>query len=293
MLYFGHVEHDKFGSIRQQIWMILHFPLHVAILLTEEGSSFLILSRVISHIVSFWGTLYPLQNSLDWDAFFSEYDSVDQVVESISGDLQQLFHVTFRDQDALLTLYNYTRDITAIQNIGHPFNTTEWQVEASSAIDQLWKGMENAVYLSFGVDGLVTRDHRPPPVEVASSPQRIMEAVFLYFFFAAGGLLFVLSLMMIVAKKTHTKDMWLSVGIKVLIGILLLVPLTANWISTEASEAFYLSPWTTVVVMFGYLTGKLRAIPMCEWRLINCFSVAIADHLISLFYHRRRPRAAS
>lgn len=261
MLYFGHAEHDKFGSIRQQIWMILHFPLHVAILLTEEGSSFLILSRVISHIVSFWGTLYPLQNSLDWDEFFSEYDSVDQVVESISGDLQQLFHVTFRDQDTLLTLYNYTRDFTAIQAIGHPFNTTEWQVEASGVIDQLWKGMENAVYLSFGVDGLVTRDHHPPPVEIASSPQRIMEVVFLYFFFAAGGLLFVLSLMTIAAKKTHTKDMWLSVGVKVLIGILLLVPLTANWISTEASEAFYLSPWTTVVVMFGYLTGKSRVNP--------------------------------
>ena len=256
MLYFGHAEHDKFGSIRQQIWMILHFPLHVAILLTEEGSSFLILSRVISHIISYWDTLYPLQNSVDWNNFFSQYDSVDGVVGSITGDLQQLFHVTFRDQEALLTMYNYTRDITAIQNIGHPFNTTEWQVEASVVIDQLWKGMEDAVYSSFGVDGLVTQDHRPPPVEAASSPQHIMEAVFLYFFFAAGGLLFVLSLMTIFAKKIPTKDMWLSVGIKVLIGFLLLVPLTANWISTDASEAFYLSPWTTVVVMFGYLTGK-------------------------------------
>jgi len=28
MLYFSHVEHDSFGTIRQQIWMILHYPLH-------------------------------------------------------------------------------------------------------------------------------------------------------------------------------------------------------------------------------------------------------------------------
>lgn len=39
MLYFDQIENDRFGTIRQQVWAVLHFPLHVAILLTVEGSA--------------------------------------------------------------------------------------------------------------------------------------------------------------------------------------------------------------------------------------------------------------
>lgn len=50
VLYFDQIEHDRFGTIRQQIWAILHFPLHVAILLTVEGSTTLILWNIIKNI---------------------------------------------------------------------------------------------------------------------------------------------------------------------------------------------------------------------------------------------------
>jgi low temperature requirement protein LtrA len=39
VLYFDQIEHDRFGTIRQQIWALLHYPLHVAIVLTVEGST--------------------------------------------------------------------------------------------------------------------------------------------------------------------------------------------------------------------------------------------------------------
>lgn len=39
VLYFDQIEHDRFGTIRQQIWTILHYPLHIAILLTVEVSN--------------------------------------------------------------------------------------------------------------------------------------------------------------------------------------------------------------------------------------------------------------
>lgn len=47
VLYFDQIEHDRFGTIRQQIWAILHFPLHIAILLTVQGSATLILWNII------------------------------------------------------------------------------------------------------------------------------------------------------------------------------------------------------------------------------------------------------
>lgn len=38
MIYFDQLDEGRFGTIRQQIWALLHYPLHIAILLTIEGS---------------------------------------------------------------------------------------------------------------------------------------------------------------------------------------------------------------------------------------------------------------
>jgi hypothetical protein len=34
---------DHFGTIRQQIWAFVHFPLHLALVLAVEGTSLLLL----------------------------------------------------------------------------------------------------------------------------------------------------------------------------------------------------------------------------------------------------------
>ncbi|KAM5483250.1 hypothetical protein McanMca71_007926 [Microsporum canis] len=46
MLYFDQVDVKRFGSIRQQIWALFHYPLHVAILVTSEGSRSFVLYDV-------------------------------------------------------------------------------------------------------------------------------------------------------------------------------------------------------------------------------------------------------
>ncbi|KAL1956793.1 hypothetical protein VTO42DRAFT_6847 [Malbranchea cinnamomea] len=37
MMYFDQLDEERFGTIRQQLWALLHYPLHIAILLTIEG----------------------------------------------------------------------------------------------------------------------------------------------------------------------------------------------------------------------------------------------------------------
>lgn len=39
MIYFDWIHEERFGTIRQQIWSILHFPLHTALVLAVEGAS--------------------------------------------------------------------------------------------------------------------------------------------------------------------------------------------------------------------------------------------------------------
>ncbi|KAF2121199.1 bacterial low temperature requirement A protein-domain-containing protein [Lophiotrema nucula] len=45
MLYFDRMQEEHFGSIKQQIWSFLHFPLHVVLVLVLQGISILIVWR--------------------------------------------------------------------------------------------------------------------------------------------------------------------------------------------------------------------------------------------------------
>ncbi|EEH38460.2 hypothetical protein PAAG_08187 [Paracoccidioides lutzii Pb01] len=51
-IYFDQISEDRFGSIRQQIWAFLHFPLHMGILLTIEGSRGWILWSVSNQLIN-------------------------------------------------------------------------------------------------------------------------------------------------------------------------------------------------------------------------------------------------
>ncbi|KAF2466476.1 uncharacterized protein BDR25DRAFT_237244 [Lindgomyces ingoldianus] len=47
MLYFDNRPHGEFGTIRQQIWSIMHFPLHLSIVGAVEGSQQMALARYV------------------------------------------------------------------------------------------------------------------------------------------------------------------------------------------------------------------------------------------------------
>lgn len=266
LLYFGHISHKHFGTIRQQVWMVLHYPLHVAILLTVEGSSFLILSGVIGHITEAWGRRYPLAAYLDWGSFFEGYSNPGEVILNISTDLDALLDLTFKDRATVAKLYNYTRDIGAIENISTPFNSTEWQNEAGEAISQLWSRVEVAIYHSFGIEGHDPHDHEPSSIEQAASAQNMMNTVFLYFFFSAGSLLLILAVMFFFAKHKHSKASLVSIGSRMAIGVGVMLLVLAKWIDIDESNDFYLSPWKIGVVMLAYFLGKCRSRLMRERR---------------------------
>lgn len=51
MLYFDQTEAERVGTIRQQVWTILHFPFHACILLVVEGLARLSVWRKIINII--------------------------------------------------------------------------------------------------------------------------------------------------------------------------------------------------------------------------------------------------
>jgi hypothetical protein len=56
VLYFDNLPHYRFGAVKQQLWMILHLPLHLAILGVVEGSQHIALARYIYYSAEKFGT---------------------------------------------------------------------------------------------------------------------------------------------------------------------------------------------------------------------------------------------
>ena len=122
MLYFDNLTEDHFGSIRQQIWIILHYPLHVCLVLFVEGNTQCVKWRRT------WNQVHRLQEFFDssdlWRnattaAFYnSDPEGFDQYLDAISDDTDY-----FNDQvgilnNTLIWTYNQTGKSGGIDFLG-------------------------------------------------------------------------------------------------------------------------------------------------------------------------------
>ncbi|KAK5207384.1 hypothetical protein LTR41_006953 [Exophiala xenobiotica] len=252
-LYFNHIKHDEFGRIRQQVWMLLHYPLHLAILLTLDGSSFLIMSGTLSKMTVAWLQDYPLYHWGTWDEFFRSCSSTSAVVSTLADRVDSLWARMYRDPVVALRLFNYTEAVSSIEDIPAPFNSSEWRQQAIGTIADLWINVEVAIFKGFGLEPHWPFGRLPSEYSEASMIEDVAVTSFTYFYFAAGSLLIILAIMCFFAKKQSLQAMWLRISIKVAIGICVMLPVMTLWLSTTEAWTFFQSPWTIAPTMLGYL----------------------------------------
>ncbi|KAH7073713.1 hypothetical protein BKA63DRAFT_39264 [Paraphoma chrysanthemicola] len=82
MLYFDRLQEDHFGSIKQQIWSFLHFPLHITLVLVLQGVSLLIIWRqaveALNSLYASWApalTWLEFGGTVDPETYFGTYMS--------------------------------------------------------------------------------------------------------------------------------------------------------------------------------------------------------------------------
>src|ERR1700759_1382418 len=110
MLYFDKVEHEVLGSIRQQIWTILHFPLHVAMLLTVEGNTRLIRWAAAVHRLP---NIDDFQNFYNTTTLGTNGTKIAQALNKTLISSQTL--ATCQGSEA--TSFNYTPILTQIRHL--------------------------------------------------------------------------------------------------------------------------------------------------------------------------------
>ena len=255
VLYFDQIENERFGTIRQQIWAILHFPLHVAILLTVEGSTELILWNIIIHTDNAWWSWYPI--NYYYSEYAKWYKSPEAVIAWITQGVNAVAH-KFKN-GTLEEHYDYERNFTSILNINATFGTKEWDNTAGPIVEDLFVGIENFIFQNFGIEVPESSTSKSESLTTAQLKQNnqyynLFYTVFLYFYIAAGVFLVVLAILYWFGKQHKSRNEWLSILVRVIAGAGLTMASLANYYSPTywSSYRFFSSAWPILVVVLGY-----------------------------------------
>jgi hypothetical protein len=261
VLYFDQIEHDRFGTIRQQIWAILHFPLHVAILLTVEGSTTLILWNIIRENFVWLWTYYPDVNGELGPYFNSTAEVVGYINNFITA-----FEARFKAND-LKSTYDYQASITAIKDIKAPFGSQTFNDSAGQIITTLWNGLDTFVFENFGIQGQENIGNESLE-DKEQAEFAVFDTVFNYFYIASGVLLIALAVMYWSGKTHKLKGEYVSIAIRAIVGAGLTLACLSDWYGPiNAQFGFLFSAWHIPIVTVSYFIGTL---------LLHCENLHIA-----------------
>ena len=257
MLYFDQIETERVGTLRQQIWTMLHFPFHVCVLLVVEGISQIAVWTKVNDV---WVPQY--------------YAIVDQIYNRSAPLVNGSYAlITNPNLQAVSDYYNfnltnlfpdplyYPVDIT--ENLGNltTYNTTDplYQDAASKIVYDVI----NYIFLNFDIKVPKSADQSEAGQTAAFFV--IFQTVYLYLFMCAGFLLLFLATLFWLGKRRKTRGEFLSIALRIVIGIgisllaVLYAPSLRNN-SLDAFDTFFSSSWMLPTIVFAYLFGKFSPI---------------------------------
>jgi hypothetical protein len=244
MLYFDQLEHEVLGSIRPQIWTLLHFPLHVAMLLTVEGNTRLIKwAAAVQRLPN----VEDFQNSYNTTTLGINGTRIAQALNKTLISSQ----TTAMCQSTIAATFNYTPILTQIRHLNL---TNEQELEKLSLLlHEAWKALSVSVLTTYELT---------VPEDVGSSISisrttiaTLFSTTFLFFFIAGGSVLVFLNVLYWVGKQHNAKVEMRLIIFETLAGIGLgLVAVVRT--NGDAFKSFILSPWPIQTMVFMYFTGE-------------------------------------
>jgi hypothetical protein len=240
VLYFDQIEHDRFGTIRQQIWALLHYPLHVAILLTAEGSTLLIIWNEIAQNLD-W-----MDNNL-WDP--SWFSTAQDYASSFITNLTD-FDNRFKAKE-LLDSYNFTAAAANITRFN--LSTTEGYNHIEDIYNEMWTALDLFVFDNFDVEVPADASSATGQDKVDALAS-VFVTVFLYYLIAAGCLLVVLAVLYWFGKTHKSRWEFGSIIVRASVGAALCL-VSISYLYNTGSNLFF-SPWMIPMVVMIYFIGK-------------------------------------
>ncbi|KAH5578404.1 hypothetical protein HBI24_163160 [Parastagonospora nodorum] len=276
MLYFDQLSHDRFGTVRQQIWSLLHYPLHMAILLCVEGNTSLITWNTSVQALRWMWDLAP-----DFSDPSDGFDSTSDLLSSLNRSMWQI------DARFPMKYWNATNkwhsNFTAIENYTatYGFRSDEWNSRTGELIRSIFDNAQVFVFEAHA-DTLGKLNAVSAP---ATDPRQRLERIYavfdtavLQFYIGAGAVLLVLAVMYWFNKLHKTKYEFGEIINRMVVGFALMIVGVATVIGNKSMSGFKFvgSAWIIPVVVFCYVAVLL-----------------MDNFLLAMSYHTSRRRAES
>ncbi|MCJ1418351.1 hypothetical protein MMC32_004698 [Xylographa parallela] len=237
MLYYDQTETEHVGSFLQHIWMICHFPLHLAVLLTVEGiSQFSVWRKVVDLMLPFVSSMENYPSNIP------------------RADLTVYFNNTIQ------ALYGRFSGSTVEQpDLGAYFDVFG---DPTTSLDQRIAAGYNITYagIIFVCENFEIELPESNSADEAGPEQKFEEiydsyiVVFIYFFVAAGLTLIFLALLFVLGRRERVRGDHLLMVVRVLVGLglsfLALMALPSN--PTGDIGSYVNSAWMLPTVAICY-----------------------------------------
>lgn len=225
MLYFDQLDEEgKMGTIRQQIWALLHFPLHCAIVLTVEGNTSLIPWNSAVQGLSLVWAVRPGPDDAP-SASFTDNSAFVSYLNNSMWEISDYFKAY-----KLADEYDWTENLTSIDDIAQnaTLNSAVYTSAIAPIVDEMFDYAENFVFkahdasMSKMIKVSTTKASSSAAHDSLASMYEIYDVVTLYFYIGAGTTLLLLSAMYWFGKPHHTRSEAGGPLVRVIIGSLLI-----------------------------------------------------------------------
>jgi hypothetical protein len=283
ILYFDNVDHHGFGTIGQQIWTLLHFPTHVAILLTVEASTALLLWNPIRMAVVYLNgqlpsVTNPKGNFQDNNAFVARVNSTYDLVQS---------RYKYKALEDYYKYADFSLAVSKLQKPNATFGSTEWSKEVGYSLQKMNDYFQYFIYQNFGAEGPVFKLKKEKDygkrVQIYEDGYRF---VVIYFYISAGALLLLLAALFLIGKKRKTGTNWWSIAIRILAGLCIPVGIVSPLMEKKgADNSFrFFAPFALIpIVTVGFFLVII----------VDNIAKAISEKHYTLVEERRLSRISS
>ncbi|RMZ70046.1 Low temperature requirement A [Pyrenophora seminiperda CCB06] len=253
MLYFDQLSHDRFGTVRQQIWGLLHYPLHSAIVLCVEGNTSLIVWNSAVQILKQIWSIQPA----DYNDPANGYSDTNEYLNYLN---QSMYSVKskFRTKSWSAT-YDWNSNFTAIENYTatYGFKSAEWNNRTGDIVRYMFDRAQVFVYEAHA-DSLaklnaVTSTTSSPRVKL-DAVSDVFNTTTMQFFISAGSVLLVLAIMYWFNKVHKTKYEFGEIIDRVMVGFTLIIFGISIVITDKTTSGFKYSSsqWLIPIVILFF-----------------------------------------
>lgn len=243
MFYFDYnPKNVHYGSIRQQIWALLHFPFHLSIVLSVEGL------RQLSTLYNF-----------------------NLTVRRIDRDLLQVYDLPANESAIFLDYFNYFYadggSKSVLKEIHNITSTIEQLETASVESDEyftLWNDLLVRLYIALAeYYGIKTPYAKAGAAPLSEDGQLykivgVFDLVYQYFFIALGVIFLMYGIFAIIVRRHMDVFDYISISLRFIIAAIFvaMVGLYLNPASAEAYSDYITSPWPIPQVCLMMFVGK-------------------------------------